>query len=342
MTTGYVYEPIYLEHTLSGHPENHKRLVAIMDLLQERDILDRLEQVPASPVLQERLERNHTARYIDKVHQVAERGGGHLDLDTYVGSRSYEAALVAAGGLVNLTATVLDGAVDNGFALVRPPGHHALGERGMGFCLFNNVAIAAHYALAERGLERILIVDFDVHHGNGTQAAFYESPAVLYFSTHQYPYYPGTGHWQDIGRGAGVGYTANVPLRSGVGDAEYGRIFDEILAPLARRYQPQLIFVSAGYDAHWADPLAGMLLSVTGYATLARRLKTLADDLCEGKIVFTLEGGYHLQVLAYAVLNTFKVLLGDEEVEDPLGPSPRGEVSISDLLAAVKEVHNLA
>ena len=320
MTTGYVYEPIYLEHTLSGHPENHERLVAIMDLLKETGTLDRLERVPASPISQERLERNHTARYIEEVRRVAERGGGHLDLDTYVAPRSYEAALMSAGGLVNLIEAVLDGAVDNGFALVRPPGHHAL---------------------AERGLERILIVDFDVHHGNGTQDAFYESPAVFYFSTHQYPYYPGTGHWKDIGRGAGVGYTANVPLRSGVGDVGYERIFDEILAPLARRYQPQLILVSAGYDAHWADPLAGMQLSIPGYAALARRLKALADELCAGRIVFTLEGGYHLQVLAYAVLDTFKGLLGDEDVEDPLGPSPRAEVDISNVLAAVKRVHNL-
>jgi len=341
MTTGYVYEPIYLEHTLPGHPENHERLVAIMDLLKETGTLARLERVPASPISQERLERNHTARYIEEVRRVAERGGGHLDLDTYVAPHSYEAALMSAGGLVNLTEAVLDGAVDNGFALVRPPGHHALAGRGMGFCLFNNVAIAAHYALAERSVGRILIVDFDVHHGNGTQDAFYESPAVLYFSTHQYPYYPGTGHWQDIGRGAGAGYTANVPLRSGVGDVGYGRIFDEILAPLARRYRPRLILVSAGYDAHWADPLAGMLLSITGYAALARRLKALADELCGGKIVFTLEGGYHLQVLAYAVLDTFKGLLGDEGVEDPLGPSPRAEVDISNVLAAVKRVHNL-
>ncbi|HIP96758.1 MAG TPA: histone deacetylase, partial [Anaerolineae bacterium] len=199
MTTGYVYEPIYLEHTLPGHPENHERLVAIMDLLKETGTLARLERVPASPISQERLERNHTARYIEEVRRVAERGGGHLDLDTYVAPHSYEAALMSAGGLVNLTEAVLDGAVDNGFALVRPPGHHALAGRGMGFCLFNNVAIAAHYALAERSMGRILIVDFDVHHGNGTQDAFYESPAVLYFSTHQYPYYPGTGHWQDIG-----------------------------------------------------------------------------------------------------------------------------------------------
>jgi acetoin utilization deacetylase AcuC-like enzyme len=341
MTTGYIYDPIYLEHTLSGHPENHERLVAIMDLLQETGTLDRLEKVPASPISRERLERNHTASYIDEVRRVAERGGGHLDPDTYVAPRSYEAALMSAGGLVDLSEAVLDGTVDNGFALVRPPGHHALAGRGMGFCLFNNVAIAAHYALAERGLERILIVDFDVHHGNATQDAFYDSPAVLYFSTHQYPYYPGTGSWRDTGRGAGEGYTANVPLRGGVGDVGYGRIFDEVLAPLARRYQPQLILVSAGYDAHWADPLAGMLLSIAGYAGLARRLKVLADELCTGKIVFTLEGGYHLEVLAYAVLDTFKVLLGDEDVEDPLGPSLRGEVSISDLLAEVKRVHNL-
>lgn len=342
MSTAYVYDPIYLEHNAPpGHPENKERLVRIMGLLEKQGVLERLVAVEATPVSMGRLVRNHSQRYIDTVRQVAERGGDHLDLDTYTSPRSYEAALMAAGGLVNVVEAVLDGKVDNAFALVRPPGHHAVKSQGMGFCLFNNVAVAARYALQEKGLERVLIVDFDVHHGNGTQEAFYDESCVLYFSTHQYPHYPGTGHWREMGRGEGEGYTANVPLPGGVGDKGFSLIFDEFLYPLAERYQPQLIMVSAGYDAHWADPLAAMHLSLTGYANLTRTLKTLADELCEGRLVFTLEGGYHLDVLSYAVLNTFHVLLGDEEVVDPLGPAPRPERDVSGLIDQLKSLHRL-
>jgi acetoin utilization deacetylase AcuC-like enzyme len=342
LSTAYVYDPIYLEHNLPGHPESKERLVRVMRLLEKQGMLERLVAVEATPVSLERLARNHSQRYIDTVRQMAERGGGHLDLDTYLSARSYKAALMAAGGLVNAVEAVLEGEVDNAFALVRPPGHHALTARGMGFCLFNNVAVAARYALEEKGLERVLIADFDVHHGNGTQDAFYDKSCVLYFSTHQYPYYPGTGHWREIGRGEGEGYTANVPLSRGVGDEGFRRIFDEFLYPLAERYRPQLILVSAGYDAHWADPLAAMQLSITGYAHLAQTLKAMADELCQSRIVFTLEGGYQLEVLAYAVLDTFHVLLdNNEEIEDPLGPAPRSERDVSDLVDQLKGLHRL-
>lgn len=340
MSTAYVYDPIYLEHNLSRHPENRERLVRIMGLLEEKGLLERLKPIEASPVYREALERVHTSDYIERVRHMAEGGGGHLDLDTYTNASSYEAALKAAGGLVNLVKAVLAGEVDNGFALVRPPGHHALASRGMGFCIFNNVAVAACHAL-EEGLERILIADFDVHHGNGTQSAFYDDPRVLYFSTHQYPYYPGTGNWRDIGKGEGEGYNVNVPLGGGVGDEGYGLIFDELLYPMAERYRPQLVLVSAGYDAHWADPLAAMRLSIAGYTSLARTLKAMAEDFCERKIVFTLEGGYHLEVLAYSVLNTFKVLLGDEGVLDPLGPSPSPGRSVDEFVAQLKRLHSL-
>jgi acetoin utilization deacetylase AcuC-like enzyme len=278
---------------------------------------------------------------VEQVRHVAERGGGHLDLDTYVAAGSYRAALKAAGGLIDLTAAVLEGRLEDGFGLVRPPGHHALRDRGMGFCLFNNVALAAYAALEKHGLERILIVDFDVHHGNGTQDSFDDEPRVLYFSTHQYPHYPGTGHWREMGRGKGQSTTANVPLSPGVGDAGYNLIFEDFLWPLAECYCPQLVLVSAGYDAHWSDPLAGMTLSVTGYAQLARSLKSLAEALCSGKIVFTLEGGYNLDVLSYGVLNTFKALLGDDEIADPLGPSPRNERPVDDLVDHLKGLHGL-
>jgi acetoin utilization deacetylase AcuC-like enzyme len=343
MATGYVYDPIYLEHDLRGHPENQQRLRTVLKVLADRGMLDRLVPIPAVPITPERLERVHTASYIAQVQRVAGQGGGHLDADTYVRPASYDAGLMAAGGLVGATRAVLDGEVHNAFALVRPPGHHALRARGMGFCLFNNVAVAARYALAERGLDRVLIMDFDVHHGNGTQDEFDSDPAVMYISTHQSPYYPGTGDWREVGRGAGEGTIVNVPLGGSVGDSGFARIFAEIVGPVAWRFQPQLILVSAGYDAHWDDPLAYMQLSVGGYSAVARALKELAEELCDGRLVFTLEGGYHLEALAYSVLNTYGVLLGDEgwQLVDPLGPSPFGERCVDQEIARVKRVHKL-
>jgi acetoin utilization deacetylase AcuC-like enzyme len=343
MTTGYVYDPIYLEHNQRGHPENQQRLTTILRVLAEAGMLDRLESVPAVPISRERLERVHSGRYVDQVKRVAQQGGGHLDMDTYVRPASYEAALMAAGGLVEATRAVLEGRLANAFALVRPPGHHALRGRGMGFCLFNNVAIAARYALAERGLDRVLIVDFDVHHGNGTQDSFESDPAVMFISTHQYPYYPGTGNLRETGRGDGIGSIVNVPLAGSVGDEGFAQIFQEVVGPAAWRFQPQLILVSAGYDAHWDDPLAHMQLSIGGYAAIAQALVDLAGELCDGRLVWTLEGGYHLEALAYSVLNTCAVLLGDADWQlvDPLGPSPFSERPVDDIIAQVKEVHRL-
>jgi acetoin utilization deacetylase AcuC-like enzyme len=344
MATGYVYDPIYLEHDLPGHPENRERLTTILHVLEERGMLERLTPIQASAISPERLQRAHKASYVEQVKRVSQRGGGHLDADTYVRPASYDAALMAAGGLVEATRAVLDGEVENAFGLVRPPGHHAVRGRGMGFCLFNNVAVAAHYALAERGLDRVLIVDFDVHHGNGTQDEFESNPGVLFISSHQYPYYPGSGGWNETGYGKGEGSVINIPLAGGVGDEGFERILADVIGPAAWRFQPQLILVSAGYDAHWDDPLAYMQLSVSGYAAIARGLKDLGDELCEGRLVFTLEGGYHLQALAYSVLNTFAVLLGDAEWQlvDPLGPSPRGERPVDDIVEKVGRIHNLS
>jgi len=341
MTTGYVYDPIFLEHDLRGHPENSERLRHIMEALEGHGLLSEMIQVPATPVSQERLQWVHAPTYIEEVRRVSERGGGSLDLDTYVSAHSYQAALAAAGGGVELAGAVLRGELTNGFALLRPPGHHAVRDRGMGFCLFNNVAVAALYALEEEGLERVLIVDFDVHHGNGTQDTFYRDPRVLYFSTHQYPYYPGTGHWREIGEGPGEGYTVNVPLNAGVGDEGYGAIFDEFLYPIAQRHQPELILVSAGYDAHWNDPLAGMLLSVTGYAHLIQTLVQMAEEVCGGRLVFFLEGGYHLQVLRESVLDTCLAFLGRDEVADALGLAQEPELDIQDYLNQLRGLHRL-
>lgn len=343
MTTGYVYHKAFLEHDLRGHPENKERLTAILAVLDQHQMRDRLVPITPVPISQSRLEMAHDARYIEQVQRLATRGGGNLDMDTYVSPGSYEAARMAAGGLVEATRVVLDGEIQNAFALVRPPGHHALRHRGMGFCLFNNVAVAARYALSERRLDRVAIVDFDVHHGNGTQEEFESDPAVLYISTHQYPYYPGTGHWDETGQAAGTRHIVNVPLAGAVGDNGFMRIMNEIVIPVTQRFRPQLILVSAGYDAHWDDPLASMRLSVTGYAGIARVLKELAEESCQGRLVFTLEGGYHLQALAYSVLNTFGVLLGDpgSAVVDPLGPSPYREREVGDIISQVMRVHAL-
>jgi len=341
VSTGYVYHPIYLEHDLPGHPENARRLERIMEVLQEDSVLDRLTALQARPATEQELTRVHTPAYVQQVRQVAEQGGGSLDPDTYVNPRSYEAARMAAGGVLAALEDVLAGRIDNGFALVRPPGHHALPSRGMGFCLFNNVAVAAHHALTFDQIERVFITDFDVHHGNGTQAVFAENPHVFYFSTHEYPFYPGTGHWREMGVGKGEGTVLDVSLPAGVGDTGYMRIYQELVWPLARRFEPDVMLVSAGYDAHWQDPLAMMRLSLTGYARLSQELVAMAGELCDGRILFTLEGGYNLDVLAHGVLNAFYALLGEGTVSDPYGaPSAPGR-EIEDLLHQLQELHGL-
>jgi acetoin utilization deacetylase AcuC-like enzyme len=342
LSTAYCYDPLFLEHDYPGHPESRERLERVMAQLAHDGLLEGMQAIHPSPIGAVALERIHRTDYIETVRRLSERGGGHLDADTYVCRASYNAALLAAGACVDLTGAVLRGEASNAIALVRPPGHHAMPERGMGFCLFNNIAVAAAAALADFGLSRVLIVDWDVHHGNGTQAAFYGSPQVLFFSTHQYPHYPGTGHWRDKGSGTGQGYTVNVPLSAGVGDAGFRHIYENLLFPLAERYRPELILVSAGYDAHWDDPLAGLQLSLAGYRWLAEEVAALAGGLCEGKLVVVLEGGYNLDVLAHGVASTCRALLGEPEPgPDPLGPAPWAEAPVDSLLATLKTENGL-
>ena len=343
MKVGLVYDSIYLDHDTGGHVENAQRLEAIISHLEETRLMEQLTPVKPRPATIGELSRVHPEQHIIRLEEVAQNGGGWLDADTVMSAGSYEAALYAAGGVIEATRSVMAGEVASAFALVRPPGHHATPRRSMGFCLFNNVAAAARYALAEYELERILIIDFDVHHGNGTQEVFYYDPQVCYISTHQYPFYPGTGRSEEAGTGAARGTTVNIPLPARCGDAEYVPVFNQIIVPVARRFQPQLIMVSAGYDAHWADELALMQVSISGYIHMITIIKELADELCGGHLVFSLEGGYNLPALTAGVKSTFDVLLGNE-ADDPIGHPQRHFTTpdIGNLITAIKEIHRLA
>jgi len=343
MKAGLVYDPIYLDHDTGDHVENSRRLAEAISCLEETGIKDKLTYLPPRPALLEELEMIHTPEYISHVKSKAEKGGGWLDPETVVSPKSYEAALYAVGGLLVAVEAVMKDEVDNAFAMVRPPGHHAISDRAMGFCIFNNVAVAAKLALNKFSLNRVLIVDFDVHHGNGTQDTFYTDPKVLYFSAHQYPFYPGTGWTDEIGSGEGLGATVNFPMAAGWGDEEYLRAFKEVLVPLARRFQPQLILVSAGFDAHWADELAMMRVSIKGFAQMVMILKELAAELCQGRLVFTLEGGYNLQVIASSIKAVFDLLLGNSEIDDPLGEASmaRKPEGFDERIDTIKGIHHI-
>jgi len=343
MKAGLVYDPIYLEHDTGDHVENSQRLVVAISYLKETGIKEKLSCLPSRPALLEELKMIHAPDYISFVKSKAEKGGGWLDPDTIMSPKSYEAALYAAGGLMGAIEAVMKREVDNAFALVRPPGHHAIHDRAMGFCIFNNIAVAAKFALNKFNLNRILIADFDVHHGNGTQDAFYADPRVLYFSTHQYPFYPGTGWIDETGTGEGEGTTVNFPMTAGWGDEEYLRTFNEVLVPVAQRFQPQLILVSAGFDAHWADQLAMMRVSVKGFAQMVMILKELAAELCQGRLIFTLEGGYNLQVVASSIKAVFDVLRGNSEIDDPLGKASiaRKSEGFDEHIEAIKRIHHI-
>jgi len=342
MTTGYVFEEIFVQHNLSAHPENANRLVTILQYLSDNKILSQLTRVPGRLATLAELGYGHHPNYIEMVEENSRRGGGMLDADTYSNEFSFEAASIAVGGLIDLTSAVVRGDLKNGFALVRPPGHHAIPSRAMGFCLFGTVAIAARAAVKDMGLARVAVVDFDVHHGNGTQAILNEDPDVIFASSHQYPFYPGTGAINEIGVGPGRGTIVNVPMSMGTGDEGVKSLYSQVVFPAIRRFKPELILVSAGFDAHWDDPLANIGLTLTGYHWLCQSLIDLADELCGGRIVFTLEGGYNLNVLAPGVGNTFRVLLGQSAPDDPVGPSPWAEPDVSKLLIQLKKVHQLS
>ena len=325
---GFLYDPVVLEHRPpAGHPERPERVRDVTAILESSGILEDLTRLPVRPATREQLERVHEPGYLDLVERVVTEGGGYLDAgDTVASPGSWQAATAAAGAALGAVDAVMTGGVDAAFALVRPPGHHATPDRAMGFCIVNHAAVAAAHALSAHRLSRVLLVDFDVHHGNGTQDAFYNDPRVLYFSTHQHPAYPGTGKVTETGAGPGTGFTVNVPLPPDVGDDGFLRAFDEILLPLADRFRPELVLVSAGYDAHWRNSayVAGIRerMTVQGLAQLSSRLQTIADAHCPGRLVGVLEGGYDLEALGLGVLATLRAWQGKTEIEDLIGPPP--------------------
>jgi acetoin utilization deacetylase AcuC-like enzyme len=331
-----VRDPLYLLHSNGpGHLESRERLEAIDRMLASFPLKDRLEELPARDALLEELAWVHTPEYIRSIERTRERPFTQLDPDTAATSESYGAALRAAGGVLRAVDAVVDGRLGGAFALVRPPGHHAEADRAMGFCLFNNVAVAAAYALRRHGLERVLVVDWDVHHGNGTMHAYYDRPDVLYFSIHQYPHYPGTGTVQEIGRGRGAGYTVNVPLPGGQGDADYLAVLRQVLLPVAGEYAPELVLVSAGFDVHRDDPLADMRVSSEGFAELTAVLRGLAAEHCPGRLVFALEGGYHLKALSEGVASVLAKLL-EEKPEAGAEAARAAEAATTRVIAAVR------
>jgi acetoin utilization deacetylase AcuC-like enzyme len=302
-TTGLVYHPAYLDHDMgAGHPESPNRLRAILSRLDQNGVLPRLVRIEPKPAADEWITQVHAAAYVKKLKTVQpESGHVSLDADTSMSPGSLPAAYLAAGGALAAVDAIMVGRVQNAFCAVRPPGHHAERDRAMGFCLFNNVAIAARYIQKRHGLARVMIVDWDVHHGNGTQHSFYDDPSVLFFSTHQYPHYPGTGRSSERGEGTAEGTTINVPLSGGQGDEEYEQIFQRILVPAADAFKPEAVIISAGFDAHRDDPLAGMGLTEDGYAALTRIVADIAKRHAQGRVLSCLEGGYNLQALAASV-----------------------------------------
>lgn len=310
--TAVFHSDIFLAHDPGhGHVESPERLRVIYDELHRPEVAKKFVFPSFAPASHEILALNHTQSHIARIAASAGKIFEVLDPDTHTSPRSYEAACLAAGAVVAAVQMVAGKEVDNAAALVRPPGHHAETDHTSGFCIFNNIAVGAQYALTTLNMERILIVDWDLHHGNGTQHSFYDTDKVLYISTHQYPYFPGSGGLQEVGSGAGRGYTLNVPLRGGQNDEAFARIFNELICPVARQYRPDCIMISAGYDTCVGDPLGTMAVTTDGFAYMTKVLVDLAAELCEGKLVLVLEGGYNFAGLKTGVLASLLEMTGE-------------------------------
>jgi acetoin utilization deacetylase AcuC-like enzyme len=304
MTTAIIHHPVFREHdTGPGHPETASRYQVVMDALRgDAALWSNLVEVQAREAARGDIQAAHSPQLYKQVERVVSEGIGYLDADTIVSMRSFDAARHAAGAPCQAIDLIMKGEVTNAFVPVRPPGHHATEERAMGFCLFNNVAVAARYAQQHyQEIERIAVIDWDVHHGNGTQGIFYDDPSVYFFSAHQYPWYPGTGSRGEKGRGRGLGYTLNLPLRAATPAAQQKRAFEAALAEMAASFTPDLIIISAGFDSHLGDPLGQLLLQDDDFVEMTRAVKQWAASSCQGRLVSCLEGGYNLQTLGETV-----------------------------------------
>jgi acetoin utilization deacetylase AcuC-like enzyme len=342
---GYVLDDVFVQHRAPhGHPERPARLEAVRDALLGGGLRERGRHVVARRASDEELARVHRGSFLDELTRKVPGQSGWLDADTYFSPETWNAALAAAGGTSELALRVMSGELTRGLAIVRPPGHHATADHAMGFCLLNNVAIAAAAARAA-GAARVAILDWDVHHGNGTQDIFWNDPDVLYLSVHQWPYYPGSGAPAEIGGPSARGATVNVGLPAGSGDAQYLAVFDEVLIPAIRRFKPDLVLVSAGFDAHEDDPLAGMRVTRAGFGAMAARLRTAVDAIAGGRMVVAMEGGYDLGGLAGGMSEVLDVLSADRVSAPPQSsaadPAPVGVVAraaIGATLRALGEV----
>jgi acetoin utilization deacetylase AcuC-like enzyme len=335
---GFVLDEIFVNHRApAGHPERPARVEAVNDALAAAGIRQSATHIAARPATDEELHRVHTAAYLEALRKAVPGKQGWLDPDTYFSPGTWDATLAAAGGVSALATAVLAGELERGLAVVRPPGHHATADRAMGFCLVNNVAVAAAAARAA-GATRVAIVDWDVHHGNGTQDIFWDDPNVLFTSVHQYPFYPGTGAPTEIGGDAARGATVNVGLPAGSGDPEYAMTFDRVILPAVTAFAPDLILLSAGFDAFEDDPLAGMRVTRRGFAALAARMRRLADTVAGGRLVVTLEGGYDLLGLAGGMTEVLASLVGP--TPDAPAPRPHGPVALASVAAVAEAAVN--
>jgi acetoin utilization deacetylase AcuC-like enzyme len=336
MTVGIVKDDIYLQHiTDEYHPESPRRLKRIYAMLETLDQKG-LAYISPRMATHEEIALIHERSYIDAIARTSGKASQQLDPDTVTSPKTYEAACMAVGGLLELADAIQSSEIGSGFALVRPPGHHAERSHAMGFCIFNNIAIASRYLEKQYNLKNILVVDFDLHHGNGTQHSFYKDKSVLYFSTHQYPHYPGTGWYEEIGEGEGSGYTVNVPMSSGMGDEDYVYAFKDVLVPVSEMYKPEMVLVSAGFDTYYNDPLGEMAVTEAGYAAMTRILLDIAKKHCGGKTLFALEGGYDVGGLASSVRAVIAELRGQSLY--PYEKKGEPSAAIVQMTAALKRV----